>query len=160
MSTEFFLVGAIVAAVLALALAFYFARWVLAMDRGSDLMVSISNAIREGADAFMRREYTWVAVFVVVLAVLIGVLLPFGGWKAAAYVSGALLSAGAGFVGMRIATAANSRTTEAARTGGTPSGAWTPGNAGESAGPGAAGQPAGQARPEDPRSARSALPVR
>jgi K(+)-stimulated pyrophosphate-energized sodium pump len=119
MSTEFFLVGAIGAALLALGLAVYFARWVLAMDRGSDLMVSISNAIREGSDAFMRREYTWVAVFVVVLAVLIGVLLPFGGWKAAAYVSGALLSAGAGFVGMRIATAANSRTTEAARTGGT-----------------------------------------
>ncbi|MDR9449823.1 MAG: sodium-translocating pyrophosphatase [Acidimicrobiia bacterium] len=119
MSTEFFLVGAIGAALLALGLAVFFARWVLAMDRGSDLMVSISNAIREGADAFMRREYTWVAVFVAVLAVLIGVLLPAGGWKAAAYVSGAVLSAGAGFVGMRIATAANSRTTEAARTGGT-----------------------------------------
>jgi K(+)-stimulated pyrophosphate-energized sodium pump len=118
MSTEFFLVGAIVAAVMALGLAFYFARWVLSMDRGSDLMVSISNAIREGADAFMRREYTWVAVFVAFLAVLIAVLLPDGGWKATAYVFGALLSAGAGFIGMRIATAANSRTTEAARTGG------------------------------------------
>ena len=119
MSTEFFLVGAIGAALLALGLAVYFARWVLAMNRGSDLMISISNAIREGSDAFMRREYTWVAVFVAVLAVLIAVLLPAGGWKAAAYVFGALLSAGAGFVGMRIATAANSRTTEAARTGGT-----------------------------------------
>jgi K(+)-stimulated pyrophosphate-energized sodium pump len=119
MSTDFFLVGAIGAAFLALALAAFFARQVLAMDRGSDVMVSISNAIREGANAFMRREYTAVAVFVAILAILIGLLLPHGGWKAAAYVFGALLSAGAGFVGMRIATAANSRTTEAARTGGT-----------------------------------------
>ncbi len=119
MSTDFFLVGAIVASVMALGLAVYFARHVLAMDRGSDVMVSISNAIREGADAFMRREYTWVAGFVVILAVLIATLLPDGGWKAGAFVFGALLSATAGFVGMRIATAANSRTTEAARTGGT-----------------------------------------
>ena len=119
MSTDFFLVGAIAAAVMALGLAFFFARQVLSMDRGSDVMVSISNAIREGADAFMRREYTWVAVFVVILAALIAVLLPDGGWKAGAYIFGALLSAGAGFVGMRIATAANSRTTEAARIGGT-----------------------------------------
>ena len=119
MSTDFFLVGAIVASVMALGLAVYFARQVLAMDRGSDVMVSISNAIREGADAFMRREYTWVAGFVVILAVLIATLLPDGGWKAGAFVFGALLSATAGFVGMRIATAANSRTTEAARTGGT-----------------------------------------
>jgi K(+)-stimulated pyrophosphate-energized sodium pump len=119
MSTDFLLVGAILAALLALALAGYFARWVLAMDRGSDTMVSISNSIREGANAFMRREYTWVAVFVVVLAALIAILLPDGGWKAAAYVFGAMLSGVAGFIGMRIATAANSRTTEAARTGGT-----------------------------------------
>ena len=119
MSTDFFLVGAIVAAILALALAGFFARWVLAMDRGSDTMVSISNSIREGANAFMRREYTWVAAFVVILAALIAILLPDGGWKAAAYVFGALLSGVAGFIGMRIATAANSRTTEAARTGGT-----------------------------------------
>jgi len=119
MSTDFFLVGAIVSAVMALGLAVVFARQVLSVDRGSDIMVSISNSIREGADAFMRREYTWVAAFVAILAVLIAVLLPQGGWKAAAYVVGALLSALAGFIGMRIATAANSRTTEAARTGGT-----------------------------------------
>src|SRR5690606_40849802 len=63
-------------------------------------------------------EYTWVAVFVVAMAVLIGFLLEDGGFRALAYLFGAILSAGAGFVGMRIATAANSRTTEAARLGG------------------------------------------
>ncbi len=119
MSTDFFLVAAIVAAALALILAAFYARQVLAMDRGSEVLVGISNSIREGANAFMRREYSWVAVFVALLAVLIAVLLPDGGWKAGAYLFGALLSASAGFIGMRIATAANSRTTEAARVGGT-----------------------------------------
>jgi K(+)-stimulated pyrophosphate-energized sodium pump len=71
--------------------------------------------------AFLKREYTWVSVFVVVMAVLIAVLLDWGRpWGAVAYVFGAVLSALAGFVGMRIATAANARTTEAARTGGIP----------------------------------------
>jgi K(+)-stimulated pyrophosphate-energized sodium pump len=69
--------------------------------------------------AFLRREYTWVAVFVAFMAVLIFVLLDYGRpWGAIAYIFGALLSALAGFIGMRIATAANARTAEAARLGG------------------------------------------
>jgi K(+)-stimulated pyrophosphate-energized sodium pump len=68
--------------------------------------------------AFMRREYTWIAVFVAAMAILIGVLLDDGLLRALAYVSGAVLSGAAGLVGMRIATAANARTTEAARSGG------------------------------------------
>jgi K(+)-stimulated pyrophosphate-energized sodium pump len=69
--------------------------------------------------AFLRREYTWAAVFVVVMAALIAALLDWGRpWGVVAYVFGALLSAGAGYLGIRIATQANSRTTEAARTGG------------------------------------------
>ncbi len=118
MSTEFVLAAALVAGGLALALAAYYARAVLAADRGNERMVEISTAIREGAMAFLRREYTWVAAFVVIMAILIAVLLPWGGWGALAYVFGAVLSASAGFVGMRIATAANSRTAEAARQGG------------------------------------------
>jgi K(+)-stimulated pyrophosphate-energized sodium pump len=119
MSETSFVYVAVVVALLALALAVYFAKQVLAAPRGNPLMVEISDAIREGAMTFMRREYTWVAVFVVVMASLIAGLLDWGRpWGALAYVFGALLSASAGFVGMRIATAANSRTTEAARTGG------------------------------------------
>ncbi len=119
MEGTFFVYAAVVAAILALALAVFFARQVLAAPRGNARMVEISDAIREGAMAFLRREYTWVAVFVVLMAALIAVLLPWGRpWGAIAYVFGALLSASAGFVGMRIATAANSRTTEAARLGG------------------------------------------
>ncbi len=116
---DLFLYAALGAGLAALVLAIYFARSVLAMSQGNERMVEISGAIREGAMAFLRREYSWVAVFVVVMAVLIAALLDWGRpWGAVAYVFGALLSGGAGFVGMRIATAANARTTEAARIGG------------------------------------------
>ncbi len=112
---------ALVAGVAALVLAVYFTRSVLAYSQGNERMVELSTAIREGAMAFLRREYTWVSVFVVVMAVLISTFLEWGRpWGSIAYVFGAALSGGAGFVGMRIATAANSRTTEAARTGGIP----------------------------------------
>jgi K(+)-stimulated pyrophosphate-energized sodium pump len=116
--TDTLLYVALFAGVAALVLAVYYARAVLATPRGSERMVEISDAIREGAMAFLKREYTWVAVFVAAMALLIGFLLEDGGFRALAYLFGAILSAGAGFVGMRIATAANSRTTEAARLGG------------------------------------------
>jgi K(+)-stimulated pyrophosphate-energized sodium pump len=104
---------------LGLLLAVYFTRVVLAAPRGNERMTELSDAIRRGAMAFLRREYIWVSVFVVLMAVLIGVLLEWGRpWGAVAYVFGAILSGLAGFIGMRIATAANSRTTEAARSGG------------------------------------------
>ncbi|RZV42998.1 MAG: sodium-translocating pyrophosphatase, partial [Acidimicrobiia bacterium] len=110
---------ALVAGLAALVLAYFYANQVMAAPQGSDRMKEISAAISDGANAFLRREYTWVAVFVVVLAILISVLLDWGWpWGALAYIFGAGLSALAGFVGMRVATAANARTTEAARLGG------------------------------------------
>jgi K(+)-stimulated pyrophosphate-energized sodium pump len=117
--TETILYIALIAAALGLLLAVYYSRAVLAFPRGNERMVELSDAIRTGAMAFLRREYLWISVFVLVMAVLIAALLDWGRpWGAVAYVFGAVLSAFAGFVGMRIATAANSRTTEAARTGG------------------------------------------
>jgi K(+)-stimulated pyrophosphate-energized sodium pump len=84
-------------------------------------MVEIGAAIREGAMAFLRREYAWVSVFVLVMAALIALFLDWGRpWGAIAYVFGAVLSGTAGLIGMRIATRANTRTTEAARLGGIP----------------------------------------
>ena len=119
--TDTILYIALLAGALAIALAVYYTRLVTAAPRGNERMVELAGAIRDGAMAFLRREYTWVSVFVVVMAVLIAVLLEWGRpWGAIAYVFGAVLSALAGFVGMRIATAANSRTTEAARQGGIP----------------------------------------
>ena len=110
---------ALIAGLAALVLAYFYANQVMAAPQGSDRMKEISAAIADGANAFLRREYTWVAVFVVVLAVLISVLLDWGWpWGALAYIFGAFISALAGFVGMRVATAANARTTEAARLGG------------------------------------------
>ncbi len=106
------------AALAALGLAAVFAREVVAASPGNDRMVEIGSAIREGAMAFLKREYTWVSGFVVVMTILILSLLDNGWAKAIAYVFGALLSGFAGFVGMRIATAANNRTAEAARVGG------------------------------------------
>ena len=119
MSENTVLIIALLAGAAALVLAAVYARSVLAAHPGNQRMREISAAIREGADAFMRREYTWVAVFVAALAILIFIFLPWGRpWGAIAYIFGAVLSAGAGFAGMRIATAANSRTAEAARVGG------------------------------------------
>ena len=118
--TDTLLYVALVAGVAALVLAVVYARAVLATPQGNETMVGLASAIREGAMAFLRREYTWVAVFVVAMGFLIAILLEDGAFRALAYVFGAILSAGAGFVGMRIATAANARTTEAARIGGIP----------------------------------------
>jgi len=61
---------ALIASVLALLLAYYFAKVVLRADQGTDLMREIGAAIREGAMAFLRREYKWVSVFVADLILL------------------------------------------------------------------------------------------
>jgi len=116
---DIWLYVAVGAGISGLLLAVVFARQVLAAAPGNDRMKELSAAIREGSMAFLRREYTWVAVFVVIMAGLIFALLDYGRpWGAIAYVFGAVLSALAGLIGMRIATAANARTAEAARTGG------------------------------------------
>ena len=109
---------AIVAALAGLALAAAFFGVVRRSDPGSDRMVELMGAIQEGARAFLRREYAWIAVFVVVLALVIFALLPWGRpWGSIAYVLGAVTSGLAGFIGMTVATMANARTCEAAKTG-------------------------------------------
>ncbi len=109
---------ALVASALALLLAYYFAKTVMKADEGTDLMKEIGQAIREGAMAFLRREYQWVSAFVAAMFVLL-LIVPIEGRPSAsfAYLMGAVLSSIAGFVGMRIATAANTRTANAAREG-------------------------------------------
>ncbi|HKJ01066.1 MAG TPA: sodium-translocating pyrophosphatase [Longimicrobiales bacterium] len=83
---------------------------------GNDLMVELGEQIHDGAMAFLRREYTVLAVFVVVVAVLLN--LAIGLMPAVAYVFGAISSVGAGFFGMKAATRANTRTSAAANQGG------------------------------------------
>ncbi|MDA9620309.1 sodium-translocating pyrophosphatase [Candidatus Actinomarina sp.] len=109
-----------IAAVAGLALAGFFANKVLSIKVTDSKVEELSTAIREGSMAFLKRMYSWISVFVVILAVLISVLTDWGyPWGSFAFVAGAVLSSLAGFIGMRIATAANGRTTEAARDGGT-----------------------------------------
>ncbi len=110
---------AALSAIAGLVLAFFFYGKVKAADPGNERMVQLMNAIQEGSRAFLRREYTWVAGFVVIMTVLIVAFLDYGRpWGAIAYVSGAILSALAGFVGMTVATMANARTAQAAQSGG------------------------------------------
>ncbi len=85
---------------------------VLAFDAGNETMQKIARAIQEGASAFLNREYTILAGFVVVVAVIIAA---FQQWQTAVcFVGGAVCSAGAGYLGMYTAVRANVRTTAAA----------------------------------------------
>ncbi|HSW35887.1 MAG TPA: sodium/proton-translocating pyrophosphatase, partial [Candidatus Limnocylindrales bacterium] len=84
-------------------------------DAGNAKMQEIAAAIHEGAMAFLKREYTYLAGFVVVLATVL--FLAINPLTAVSFVVGAILSATAGYAGMKVATAANVRTAQAARTG-------------------------------------------
>ncbi|MCP4225332.1 MAG: hypothetical protein GY773_18500 [Actinomycetia bacterium] len=106
---------AFISALAALGLAVFFFKDVKAASPGSDRMVYLMTEIQNGARAFLKQEYTWVAGFVVVMAVLIGAFI--SPWGALSYLIGAVLSAGAGYAGMTVATMANARTTEAAKEG-------------------------------------------
>ena len=126
------IVIAIIAAAGALLFALFTAQRLLAEDQGDDTMRGIAAAIQEGADAFLRREYTYLAIFVAVVFVVLVVFIDYdvldrfgeeGGNLTDAprvgvsYVIGAIASALAGLVGMKIAVQANVRTAAAARTG-------------------------------------------
>lgn len=83
---------------------------------GNEVMRDIADQIHTGAMAFLRREYTVLAVFVVIVGALLW--LAIGQWTALAFFFGALSSMTAGFIGMKAATKANVRTSEAARSAG------------------------------------------
>ncbi|MEZ4227379.1 MAG: sodium-translocating pyrophosphatase [Polyangiaceae bacterium] len=119
---ELFVYSAPVAGVLALIFAYVKAMKVNAQDAGTDNMKEIAALIREGAMAFLAREYKVLAGFVVFVAALLafanmGDKPGHSPLIAASFVVGAFASGLAGFFGMRVATAANVRTTAAARTG-------------------------------------------
>ena len=89
--------------------------WVLRFPAGNEKMQEIALAIQQGASAYMKRQYTSVAVVALALFLIIGFGL---GWPLAeGFATGAILSAVAGFIGMLVSTRANVRTAEAARKG-------------------------------------------
>ncbi len=121
MNTELITILVPLTGLLALGYALTRARWVGKQDPGTDEMQEIAAAIAEGANAFLRREYRVLIFFVLVVAGLL-VVANLGNPDsspliAISFVAGALCSGVAGFIGMRVATKANVRTTNAARTG-------------------------------------------
>jgi len=108
------------AGVLALAYSFYRTAWISKQDHGTEKMVKIGHYISSGAMAFLRAEYKILIWFVLAVAILLGLSAnqqSSHALVALSFVVGALCSALAGFLGMRVATKANYRTAHAARTG-------------------------------------------
>ncbi|MCU1313870.1 MAG: Pyrophosphate-energized proton pump, partial [Acidobacteriaceae bacterium] len=122
-SGSVFLWGALAIGVLGLLVALLFSRSVLSADAGTTEMQAISNAIREGAEAFMSRQYGTIAIIAAVLAIVlfIGYRLspftaPFANKVVISFLIGAICSGLSGFTGMFVSIRANIRTASAART--------------------------------------------
>ena len=107
---------AVIAAIIGLAVAVGLASWISKADEGNDRMKEIAGYIREGAMAFLSREYKIMIPVIIILFLLIGFFIS---WVTGIlYVCGALLSVLAGFFGMKVATLGNVRTANAAKEGG------------------------------------------
>ncbi len=122
-----------VAGIAAVLFALYLARDVMSRDTGTAEMVAVGDTIREGADAFVKRQYTTIAVLALVGAVVIGVVIglvetadvadvpslagaPIGVMTAIAFLVGAACSMASGIIGMFVSVRSNVRTAAAART--------------------------------------------
>jgi K(+)-stimulated pyrophosphate-energized sodium pump len=107
----------VIAGLVGAAVVAYFVRYVLRQDEGSKKVQETSRAIREGAMAFIGREYRTLAIVVVVVAIILAVV-PALGWRlSVAFIFGAICSMGAGYAGMSVAVRANGRTCTAAQKG-------------------------------------------
>src|SRR6266513_2740922 len=91
--------------------------WLLQQPTGSERMREISRAVQEGAAAYLRRQYTTIAIVAIAPFLIIGFYHKLGWGTAIGFLVGAILSASAGFIGMNVAVRSNVRTAEAARSG-------------------------------------------
>ena len=117
MNNLYYVIGA---GVLAMLFAFWKTNWINRQDEGTDRMKQIGASIADGAMAFLKAEYRVLSIFVVTVAILLGFAnngrSDSHSLIALSFVVGALASGLAGFLGMRVATKANNRTTNAAQS--------------------------------------------
>ena len=109
------LLFAIVCGGLAVAYGAWSVKWILAQPAGSDRMREISDAVQEGASAYLNRQYTTIGMVGVVLFIVLGIFIDWG--SAIGFLLGAVLSGAAGYIGMNISVRSNVRTAEAAKQG-------------------------------------------
>jgi len=107
----------LVGAGVAVGYGFYLTWWLLKQPSGNERMQEIAAAVQEGAAAYLRKQYTTIAVVAIVPFLLLGLYHKLGWGTAFGFLIGALLSAAAGFIGMNVAVRSNIRTAEAARHG-------------------------------------------
>ncbi len=103
-----------VVAIIALLYGLYLSKKILSKPQGSEKMIEISMAIRKGANAYLKRQFTTIVLPVVIVAIFLGYFL--GIFVACAFLLGAILSALAGYIGMYLAVRGNVRTTQASKT--------------------------------------------
>src|SRR4051794_18076146 len=108
---------ALICAAVAIAYGLALTVWLLRQPAGNERMREISRAVQEGAAAYLRKQYTTIAVVAIVPFLLLGFYHKLGWGTAVGFLVGAVLSAAAGFIGMNVAVRSNSRVAEAARGG-------------------------------------------
>ena len=113
--TDYGIIIALLCAGAALVYGIMTSRWLLKKSPGNDEMQRISGAVQEGAQAYLKRQYTIIGYVAIVLAVLLAIALDIE--TAIGFVIGGVLSAAAGFIGMNVSVRANTRVAESARGG-------------------------------------------